>query len=227
MPGLLLAVDRDAAHFQQLAEQFRRKLRRIFDGEGFVGAGIAQRHVAPKGQHRGAGFAIDEYFPARAGGRGHDAIVDAIVVGKRRNADEGAVAGAIGGQDVHENYVVVDGERGNRSAVRPHQIVLTPTFAVTLEGEVGIVGDDVAVHVLHAFLRQRVGQLLEHANGMIVALGMQSVGQLAAGKIGIAAPHQHQVSGETAVGVESAVGFDRGVKSVVRTDQGHRRRGGE
>ena len=62
---------------------------------------------------------------------------------------------------------------------------------------------------------------------MVVALGMQSVGQLAAGKIGIATSHQHQVSGETAVGVERAVGFDRGVESVVRPDQGHGRRGGE
>ena len=120
---------------------------------------------------------------------------------------------------------MVSAETGAPSG--PDQIVLAPTFAVALEGEIGVVGDDVAVHVLHAFLRQRVGQLLEHANGMIVALGMQSVGQLAAGKIGIAAAHQHQISGEAAVGVEGAVGFDRGLESVVRPDQRHGRCGGE
>ena len=188
---------------------------------------VSQRHVAPESQRGGAGFAIDKDFPARARGRGHDAIVDAVVVGKRRNADEGAIAGAIGGQDIHENHIVIDGERGNRSAVRPHQIVLRPTFAVAFEGEIRIVSNDIAVHILHAFLGQRVGQLFEYANGMVIALGMQRVGQLAAGKIRIAASHQHQVSRETSVGVEGAVGFDRGVKSVVRPDQGHGRRGGE
>ena len=84
--------------------------------------------------------------------------------------------GAIRRQDVYENDVVIDGERGDGSAIGPDQVVLTPTFSVAFEGEIGIIGDDVAVHVLHTFLRQRISQLLEHPNGMVIALGVQRVG---------------------------------------------------
>ncbi len=51
---LLPAVDCDAAHFKKLAKEAGGKFRGIFDGQGLVGAGIIQRHVAPKRQHRGA-----------------------------------------------------------------------------------------------------------------------------------------------------------------------------
>ena len=68
--------------------------------------------------------------------------------------DEGAFADAISGKDVDENYVVIDGERGHRRAVGPDEIVLTPAFSVALEGEIGIVGDQVAVYVLHSLLHQ-------------------------------------------------------------------------
>ena len=68
--------------------------------------------------------------------------------------DEGAFADAISGKDIDENYVVIDGESGNRRAVGPDEIVLTPAFAVALEGEIGIVGDQVAVYVLHSLLHQ-------------------------------------------------------------------------
>ena len=68
---------------------------------------------------------------------------------------------------------------------------------------------------------------LEHANGMIVRLGVQRVGKFASGEIGIAAAHQHQVAGKTAVSVERAVGFYRGVETIVRPDQRERGRSGE
>ena len=60
---------------------------------------------------------------------------------------------------------------------------------ITLEGEIGVVGDDIAVNVLDTLLHERIGQLLEHTNGVIITLGVQRVGQLASGKVGIASPN--------------------------------------
>jgi len=68
--------------------------------------------------------------------------------------DEGTFPDAIGGKNIHENYVVIDGERGNRRAVSPDKIILAPAFAVTLESEIGVVGDQVAIYILHSLLHQ-------------------------------------------------------------------------
>ena len=54
---------------------------------------------------------------------------------------------------------------------------------------------------------------------MIIALRVQRVGKLASGKIGIASSDQCQVASEASVGVESAVGFDRGAEFIVWSDQ--------
>ena len=135
--------------------------------------------------------------------------------------------GAVGGQNVDEDDVVVDGERGNGRAVGPDQVVLAPTFAVALEGEVGVVGDDVAVDEFHAFLHERVGERFERLNGIVVALGAEIVGKFASGEIGIAVADQNEISVEAAVAVERAGGFDGGAELVVGTDQRERGGGGE
>ena len=62
---------------------------------------------------------------------------------------------------------------------------------------------------------------------MVVSLCVQSVGQFASGKVRIAAAYQYQVAGETAVGIEHPIGFDRGVETVVRPNQSESRSGGE
>jgi len=54
-------------------------------------------------------------------------------------------------QYVDEDYVVVDSERRDWSTVGPDKSSLAPTFAVAFEGEVGVVGYDVAVDELDTF----------------------------------------------------------------------------
>src|SRR5271167_3105843 len=104
-------------------------------------------------------------------------------------------------------------------AIGQYQVVLTPPFSVALEGEVGVVGDDVAVDILHALLDQRVRELFEHLNGMIVARGMQVVRQFAAGKIRVAASDQDQIAGEASVFVENPAGLDSCARCVVWPNQ--------
>jgi len=45
---VLPAIDDDAALFQQLAEKSGGEFGGIFKGEGFVGAGVIERRVAPQ-----------------------------------------------------------------------------------------------------------------------------------------------------------------------------------
>jgi len=89
--------------------------------------------------------------------------------------------------------LVIDGERGNWCAIGPHQIVLTPAFTVALEGEVGIVGHDIAVNEFHAFLHERVGQRFQRLDGIVGALRALIVWKFAAGEIGIAMANERQV----------------------------------
>ena len=186
--------------------------------------GIIERHVAPERENGRARLAVDEELASGASGSGDDAIVEAIVIGEGLDADEGFFAGAVGGQNVDEDYVVVDGEGGDGSAVGPDEIVLAPTFTVALEGEVRVVGDDVAVDEFHAFLHERVGERFEGLNGIVVALGAEIVGKFASREIGIAVADKNQISVKAAVAVESAGGFDSGAELVVGDRSGRARR---
>ena len=163
--GALMAVDDDAALFQQLAKEASGKLGGLFDGERLGCAGIVERQISPESDDRRAGLAIHKKSSPRAGGSGDDAIVDAVVIGERVKTDESFFAGTVGGQNFHEDYIVIHGERGNRRAIGPDEIVLAPAFAVTLESKIGIVGDNVAVDKFHALLHERVGERFEGRAG--------------------------------------------------------------
>src|SRR5207245_7531754 len=199
----------DATLLQQAPEQLSRKCRRIFDRERLVGAFIVDGHLAPKGQRGGARLAIEKDAPCRARGRGHDSIVDTVVVGKWNDGDECSFARAIRGQNIHEHHIVINRERRNRSAVAPYQVILAPAFAIALKREVGIIGHQVTVNVLHALLYQAVGEVLEHLDGMFIALGAKIVGQLAYGEIRIAASNQTKIAAKAAMLVEKTIGLDR------------------
>src|SRR5271157_3501355 len=105
------AVDGDASLLEQLAEEARAEVGRVFDGQRFAEAGVVLRNVPPEGQLAGAGFAIYGYR-TRAGAlrRSHHAVVDFVVLGKRRDAEKRALAGSVGGFDVNEDDIVVDGQ---------------------------------------------------------------------------------------------------------------------
>src|SRR5258706_16012964 len=215
----LASVNYYAASREQLTEECGGKFGWVFNSERFVGAGVVERHVAPQRQDSRPGLAVHEEFSSGASRRGDDAVVETVVVGKGRDTDKGLLARTIGGQDVHEDDLVGDGERGNGCAVRPHEIILAPAFTVAFEGEIGVVGDNVAVHILHAFLYEGVGERLQRLNGMIVALRSQVVGKFASGEIGVAVSDQQEISIEPTVTVERGSSFDGGAKLVLRTDQ--------
>src|SRR5262249_45206769 len=131
-------------------------------------------------------FAIYEEFARRACWGRNNPVVQAIVVGKWRHADKRFLAWAIRGKDIYEDDVVVDRERRNRRAIGPHEVILTPAFAIAFKRKVRIIRDDVAVHVLHALLHQGVGEHFQRLDRMIVPLRAKVVRQFASGKIGIA-----------------------------------------
>src|SRR5271157_2281894 len=130
-------IDSDAALLQQLAEEARTEVGRVFDGQRFAEAGIVLRDVPPKGELAGARFAIDGHR-TRAGAlrRSHYAVIDFVVLGKRRDAEKRTLAGTVGRLDVYEDDVVINSQRGNRGAPLACQVVLRPAFAVALEDEV-------------------------------------------------------------------------------------------
>src|ERR1700756_3526318 len=215
----LVTVDSDAAPLQQTAEQLGGELGWILDGERLIGSGVIERHIAPEGKHCGTRFTVDEDLSARACGSGDDAIVDAVVVRERGYAYERTFSGSVGGQNVYEDDVVIDGERGNRCAIGPDEVILAPTLSIALKGEVRIVGDDVTIYVFHPFLYQRVGEVFQNLDRVLVSLRAQVVGQFSSGEVGITSTDQEEISCEAAVAVQSASGFNRGVELVIGTDQ--------
>src|SRR5262249_2226590 len=128
-------------------------------------------------------------------------------------------AGAICRRNVHKQNVVVDRQRRNGSSVGPHQVVLRPALAVALKGEVGIVGDDIAVDHFQALAHQVIGQILEHLDRNIASLGAEVVWENAAGKIRIAASDENQVSIQPAIDINDGAGFDRSTKLVIGANE--------
>ena len=57
--------------------------------------------------------------------------------------------------------------------------------------------------------------MLQDLNGMIAALRAQVIGQRSPGKVGIAAPDQHEIAGEAAIAIQHAGCFYRGMKLVI------------
>ena len=150
--GSLTPVNRDATFFQQATEKLRCKFRGIFDGQRLIGALIVQRHIAPQRQDGRSGLAIDKDFAAGPSRRGNDPVINAVVIGERRHTDEGPLARAIRRQDIHEYDIVIDRKGRNWCSVAPHQVILAPAFAVAFKCKVRVIGNDVTVNVLHAFL---------------------------------------------------------------------------
>jgi hypothetical protein len=150
-------------------------LRGIFHGERFIRARVSDGHVAPEREHHGAGFAIDKYLSPSTWRRRDYAIVNPVVIGKRRNADQGSFACTRRRCYVHKNNIVVDGQSGHWCAVGPHQIVLCPAFAVSLKGEVRIIRNDVAINALDSSLHDGISKILQGLDGKLAALGMNVV----------------------------------------------------
>src|SRR6476660_3181824 len=148
----LLAIHSDASDFQKMSEQRGRELGWIFDGEGFVHARVIHGHGPPQGQSGRARLSIDVDLTATTCRSSYQPIVDRVIVGERRDAHEGFIAGAGARQNVHENNVVIDGKGGDWGSVRPHQIVLAPTLAIALKCKVRVICNHIAVNILDSLL---------------------------------------------------------------------------
>ena len=164
-----------------MPEQCRGKFGGIFNRQALIHTTVIHGYRSPEGQRGRAGFAVDVDFAAGTSRRGKQSIVNSVVVSERSDADECAISCAGAGKNIHEDHVVVDGESRNGCAIGPDEIILAPPFTVALEGEVGVVGDNIAVNVFHAFLGQFIGKLFQNADSVGVTLSMSVVGQLAAG----------------------------------------------
>ncbi len=161
--GARATVNRNAALFQHAAEETRRKIGGVVDRQRLVESRIVGRYRAPQRELLGARLAQDaDDARTGAGGRGHDAVVELVVVGEGLDADERLLARTSARLHAHELDVVVDGERGNRRAPLAAHVVLRPAVGIALEGEEGVVADDVAVNVAHTLLDELIGELLQH-----------------------------------------------------------------
>ena len=205
---------------KQLAEESGGEISGVFHGQGFPEAGVILRDVAPKGELIRSGFAINRHG-TRAGPlrRGHHPVIDFVVLGKWRDGKERALAGPVGGHDVHKDDVVVDRECRNRCAPLSRQIVLRPAFAVALKDEVGIVGYDVAVNVLQPLLDKLVRETLQDLDRRRLTFRVHVVGKRSSREVGIATSDQHQIGVEPSVLVERARGFHGGLEAIIRPDQ--------
>ena len=106
------------------------------DGQRLGCSRIIHGQAAPQGKQRRSRLAIDMNVASRARGRGDDAVVHLVIGRKRRDVDECALPCAVAGKNLDEDNIVIDGERRDGSAIGPYQIILAPTFAVALKGEV-------------------------------------------------------------------------------------------
>src|SRR4051794_38659598 len=87
--------------------------------------------------------------------RGQDAVVDLEVIRRGIEFDGSLVANLVAGRDVEKDRVVIDGERGNRRAVIPLEIVARPAVG-EFPNVVGVVADDVAVDLLDSALYELI-----------------------------------------------------------------------
>src|SRR6266566_5754613 len=104
MPGALLAVNRDSANVEQMAQQTGSKFGWIFDRQALIGSGVVNRDRSPQRQMRRSRLPVDVELAPGGGRRGHQPVVNGVVIRKRRDADEGFVARVRARQDVNENY---------------------------------------------------------------------------------------------------------------------------
>jgi len=127
----------------------------------------------------------------------------------------------------HSKRVVVDGDRRNRRARSPQNVVHRPTFGKSLVGQVGIVGDDVPFDFLHAVRHHLIGQIRQRFFRRPFALHGLLEGKLPVREIRIAAPHQHQIAAQTPARINRAVRLDRRADSVFRPQRPEGQRGRE
>src|SRR5215469_15073198 len=223
-----MAVNRYAALFEHLAKELRGKARRVFNRNCLARSGIVERNVSPERNLVSAGLASDVQSARTSAGRRRDhTIIDLIVSRVGRDVEEGFFAGVIARLNVHEYYVVVDGQGGNGRAPFPDQIILRPAFAVALEGVVGVVPNDVTIDIANALLHHFIGKLLEDLQRRLLALSARVVWQRASADVGITATDQKQVTFEAAMLVDGSRGFYRGVELILGPDQCQRGSRGE
>src|SRR5512140_267242 len=216
-----LAVERDASFGQQRGEITRGEVSRIFDGQRLGGSSIVQGDIAPDGEAARTGLAVD-VDAARPGAvrRSQNAVVDRIILREWIYVNKCFVSGIGAGKDADEHHVVVDGESGDRSTPLKDEIVLRPSFAVTLVGEVAVVGDDVSLDLLDAACDDLIREFVKYMERCKLALRAQRVRERSSRKIGIAAANEADVAYQPAILVDDAGGLDGGVELVVRADEG-------
>src|SRR5208337_4468622 len=96
--GARPSVNRDAALLQQLAEKSCREVSGVLDGECLAEPSIVLGNVAPEGELVRTRLAIDgDGARARALRRRHHAVINLVVLGKRRDVEERALARTVRG----------------------------------------------------------------------------------------------------------------------------------
>src|SRR5690349_16787894 len=97
-------------------------------------------------------------------------------------------------QNVDENYIVIERERGNGSAIDPLQVVPGPAFSVFLKRIKRVIANQVAINDLQSVARYLVRHLFKYLRMRRHALRLKRVGQYAARNVGIAPTHDYQIT---------------------------------
>ena len=163
--------------------------------------GLASAATWPRMESRfesGDALEADARLAAR-GDRG-DAVVHHQAAAERRQADDGAVTGALARADHHLDLVLVVLQRANGRAVPVGQVVPRPAQAPAGLRKPAVVAHQLARHLPQPLGRQLLRPVVERAP----SLGMARVDG------GIAVRRHHQVAVEHAVGVDGSGGVDAG-----------------
>ena len=123
--------------------------------------------------------------------------------------------------------IVIDGDRGNRSAVRPQDIVDQPAARKFFVLEHAVIGDHVSGDFLYAARRDSVGEFSENFFGRSFALLFLVIRKFPVGEIRVAAADQNEIAVQHTVRIERAVRRDGGAHAIVRAERGEGERRGK
>ena len=193
MTRIDFAGNYDAAGLQQSSKNMCGELSRGFYGERLADSCILQRDRSPEQHFIRSRITMNANL-VLSGGGGHNVVVEFVIVAGGINCDCRFLARLCSRTDFHEQYIVIEAERRNRSAINPLQIILRPAFGIAFRGIKRVIANQVSINDLHAFLGHLTSQIFQYLRMRRDALGLELIGHDAAGDIRVATAHNHHVA---------------------------------
>ena len=201
-------------------QRARRRLRGSRHRELQLGRWLPDRDRPANGKEIRPGFPRNGEIrvPARRGCR--NLSRDGFERRRRLNVNRRSIARIRSWRHVHHDGVVVERDRSDRSAILEENVPHGPAFRVRIVRKITVVRDDVSVDLFQSLAHNSVGHFRKHLFDRAAALRLQLIGELAIRKVWIAAPDEHQVSGQFPIRTDARRGLQRRPELVAAAERG-------